>query len=117
MLFEELIDTACSESAGSLDSSLIFDQLENIMQLRKQKNGQSMQRLWNHFRGSTYSNSLQSDLATQLANLSDRFDDLKWKQPSLEIEELLNVQDNLITASSCLISSNNMDDLLYRVSN
>ena len=116
LLEEELTDMTCSESPNGFGSSLIFEQLEQTMELKKQNSGQSMQRLWNYFQGPTFSNRLQSELATQLAYLSDRFDILKWRQQSFNVEELLGIQDALIAASSSLTNTDNMDDLSYSVS-
>lgn len=116
-LEEELMDIACSDSADGLNGAPRFELLEHVIEVKRHQSGQSMQRLWNYFQGPTFSNSLQSENATQLANLSDRFDILKWRQKALEVEELLGIQDALIDASCSLTSTDNMDNLSYRVSN
>lgn len=116
LLEEELMDMAWSDSADGLDGAQVFELLKHVMEVKRHQNGQSMQRLWNYFRGPTFSNSLQSENATLLANLSDRFDILKWRQKSLEVEELLGIQDALIDASCSLTSTDNMNNLSYRVS-
>ena len=105
-LEERLSDMVFLGYADNLCCRNLLEQIDTTTNLPKLRTGQSMQRMWDHFHGPTFINSQQIQFASELEVLSEQFDDLKWKQRSSKIGELIGIQDSLIAALAFLKRSN-----------